>query len=265
TAQDGKLANLNLQTIGAPADRSVPVATSSAGPPDSRIRIDLTLSNKGSSAIIGEALYMYSPGAFASRYAFNIQPGDTQVVADAFGNIGTAAFVANGAVRVRTLTGTADDLEVSARSLRIVPGNATYGYALAGKSAAQSLGQGSTTTLFTGSRDTEVSILGFYSPGGAVGTLTLVGPDGTVRGTRAFNIVINGREEYNRVAAAFCVAPQPGDVVRVSVTSGALQPYVNVLDAGTIDVATSVPVAADTNFVIPIAGAVVGSGGASFV
>jgi streptogramin lyase len=265
TGQDGKLANLNLQTIGVPADRTVPVSTSSAGPADSRIRIDLTLSNKGSTAIVGEALYMYSPGAFSSRYAFNVQPGDTQVVTDAFGNIGTAAVVANGSVRVRTLTGTADDLEVSARSLRIVPGGATFGYAFAGANTAQSPGQGSATTLFTGARDTEVSVLGFYSPGGAAGTLTLVAPDGTVRGTRAFNIVMNDREEYNPAASAFGVDPEPGDVVRVSVSSGALQPYVNVLDTGTIDVATSVPVGAGTDFVIPIAGVVVGLGGRSYV
>ncbi len=265
TGQDGKLANLNLQTIGVPADRSVPVATSSAGPADSRIRIDLTLSNKGSTAVVGEALYMYSPAAFAARYAFNVQPGNTLVVPDAFGNIGTAAVVANGAVRVRTLTGTADDLEVSVRSLRIMPGGATFGYALGGASAPESPGQGSATTLFTGVRDTEASVLGFYSPGGASGTLTLVAPDGTVRGTRAFNVVANDREEFNPAASAFGVAPEPGDVVRLSISNGALQPYVNVIDLGTIDVATSVPVTAGTDFVIPIAGALVGVGGRSYV
>jgi streptogramin lyase len=265
TGQDGMLASLDLQSVGAETDRSVPVATSSAGPPDSRIRIDLTLSNKGSTAVVGEALYMYSPGAFAARYAFNIPPGDTQVVTDAFGNIGTAAAVANGAVRVRTLTGTADDLEVSVRSLRIVPGGATFGYALAGASAAESLGQGSATTLFLGARSTEVAVLGLYSPGGGAGTLTLVAPDGTVRGTRGFDVVSNIREEYNPAASAFGVEAEPGDVVRVSVTSGSVQPYVNVLDLGTIDVATSVPVTTGTSFVIPIAGAVAGAGGKSFV
>jgi streptogramin lyase len=265
TGQDGMLANLNLQSVGAETDRSVPVATSSAGPADSRIRIDLTLSNKGTSAIGGEALYMYSPGSFASRATFNVQPGDTQVLTDAFGNIGTAAAVANGAVRVRTLTGTADDLEVSVRSLRIVPGGATFGYALAGASAAESLGEGSATTLFTGARSTEVSVLGLYSPGGGAGTLTLVAPDGTVRGTRAFDVVSNIREEYNPAASAFGVDPEAGDVIRVSVTSGAVQAYVNVLDLGTIDVATSVAVGAGTSFVIPIAGTVVGVGGMSFV
>jgi streptogramin lyase len=267
TGQDGKIANVRLQTVGGPADTTVPVATSSAGNADDRIRIDITLSNKGTSAIGGEALYMYSPGAFAARATFTVGPGATQVLTDAFGNIGTAANIATGSVRVRALTGTAGDLVSSVRSTRIVPGGKTWGYALGGQNTAQCLGPGSETTLFTGGRagEAEVSILGLYTPSFATGTMTLVSPDGAVRGTRPISIAINTRDEYNPAASAFGVAPEPGDVIRVSVETGALQAYVNVLDLGTIDVATRIPVAAGTEFVIPIAGEIAGASGQSFV
>jgi hypothetical protein len=265
TGQDGKLANLTLQSIGGAADPTVPVASSAAGNANDRIRIDLTVANPGTSAIAGEALYMYSPGAFAGRAVFTLAPGTTRVIPDAFGNIGSRALIANGAVRFRVLTGTASDLEATARSTRVRPDGAAYGYGLAAAPATESLGPGSETTLFTGARETEVSVLGMYAANGASGILTLVAPDGSVRGTRSFALTTNTREEYNPAASAFGVAAQPGDVVRVSVESGALQPYVNVVDLGTIDVATSVPVAASPSSVIPIAGAVVAAGGRSFV
>ncbi|MFY9551067.1 MAG: hypothetical protein WAU32_07955, partial [Thermoanaerobaculia bacterium] len=265
TGQDGKLANLTLQTVGDAADPTVPVASSAAGNADNRIRIDLTVSNRGTTAISGEALYMFSPGAFAARSVFTLAPGATSVIPDAFGNVGSQAVIANGAVRFRVVTGTASDLEATARSLRVRPDGTTYGYGLAAAPAARSLGPGSETTLFTGARATEASVLGMYAANGASGILTLVAPDGSVRGTRSFLLATNIREEYNPAASAFGVSPEPGDVVRVSVASGALQPYVNVVDLGTIDVATSVPVAASADFVIPIAGAVVGVDGRSFV
>ena len=58
---------------------------------------------------------------------------------------------------------------------------------------------------------------------------------------------------------------EPGDVVRVSVTAGSLQAYVNILDTGTLDIANSLPVAARTDAVIPNAGEVLGGGDKSFV
>ena len=90
-------------------------------------------------------------------------------------------------------------------------------------------------------------------------------PDGTVRGVRPFNIAVNTREEFNPVAAAFGVDQEPGDIVRVSVTSGTLQPYVNILDLGTFDVATSVPVQPLEDMIVPNAGILIGANDTSFV
>ncbi len=240
----GNLVRLEMQTIGAATDASVPVASSAAGQPDNRIRIDMTLSNTGNVPIVGDALYMYSPGAFAARNEFAIAAGETRVLQDAFGNIGNAGNLASGNVRIRVLTGNAADLHATVRSTRVTPAGASYGYALGALPLPQSLGPGSSSILFTGARETEASILGLYTLEGAVGELTLVAPDGTVRGVRPFNVAINTRAEWNPAASAFGVETVPGDIIRVSVTSGSVQPYVNILDLGTFDVATSVPVAA---------------------
>ena len=261
----GNLVRVDLQTIGGATDRSVPVANSAAGPPDNRIRIDITLSNSGATTITGDALYMYSPGAFAAKTTFSIGPGATQVLADAFGNIGTSANLAVGSVRLRAATGNAADLQASVRTSRVTPLGAAYGYSLEAPTIPGSLGAGSQSVLFTGARDTEVSIFGMYSMTGATGTLTLAAPDGSVRGTTPFTIAINTREEFNPAATAFGVDPEPGDVIRVSVATGSLQPYVNVLDLGTYDVAVFVPVQTLTDAIVPNAGVLVGANSTEYV
>src|SRR5262249_52905363 len=97
------------------------------------------------------------------------------------------------------------------------------------------------------------------------GQLTLVAPDGTVRGVHPYTIAINTREEYNPVSLAFGVDPEPGDIVRVSVTTGTLQPYVNILDLGTFDVATSVPISVLDDAIVPNAGILIGANDTAFV
>ncbi len=261
----GNLVKVELQTIGGVTDASVPVASSAAGPTNNRIRIDVTLSNTGTTAIAGDALYMYSPGAFTSRIPFALAPGATQVLQDAFGNVGNSINLAVGSVRLRVLTGNAADLAASVRSTRVTPNAASYGYAIGALSAAQSLGAGSSALLFTGARETEVSIFGMYSLEGATGVLTLSAPDGTVRGMRPFILAVNTREEFNPAASAFGVDAEPGDVVRVAVTTGTVQPYVNVLDLGTFDVATSLPVTGLTDSIVPLAGILIGANQTSYV
>jgi sugar lactone lactonase YvrE len=263
---NGKLVNVTLQSIGGEADVTVPVATSLGGAANNKIRVDLTLSNRGAGALTGDALYLYSPGAFPPRTAFTLAPGATQVILDAFGNVGSGALL-NGAVRFRVTTGTATDLVASVRSTRITPEGATFGYELPATPAGENLGPGASATLFTGARDgtREVPVLGMYSPGGSRGVLTLQGADGAIRGVRPFDLAANTREEFNPAASAFGVEAQAGDVVRVAVETGSLQPYVNVVDLGTVDVAAFVPVFAAVDSVLPNAGTLVGAGGRSFV
>lgn len=260
---DGQLVRVVPQTIGGNADQSVPVALSLAGGADSKIRVDVTLSNKGTAPIVGDALYLFSPGASPRSAPFTLAAGATQELTDAFGNFASSLLV--GPVRIRIPTAGAPDLIASVRTTRVIPGGATFGLELPAAGAAASLNPGATRTLFTGARETDLSVLGLYSLAGGTGTLTLVAPDGTVRGTRAFNLATNTQQEFNPAASAFGVDPEPGDVVRIAVTTGSAQAYVNVLDLGTTDVATAQPIAASTDGVIPNAGAVTGGGGKSFV
>jgi streptogramin lyase len=257
----GKLAMLNLQSIGGAADLSVPVATSLAGPADSKIAIQLTLSNLGSSPITGDALYLYSPAAYAARTNFTLAPGETQWLPDLFGNLGSSAAVTRGPVRLEISTGNASDILATVRSARTLPNGGTYGYSLYPVDASASLGAGSSRTLFTGARDSQVSVLGLYTLDEAAGTLTLVAPDGTVRGSRHVALGKNASQEFNPASSAFGVGPEPGDVVRVEVSSGSLQAYMNVVDLGTFDVEPSPPISAMTDAVIPNAGSAPGGSG----
>ena len=261
---DGNLVRIVPQSIGNASDQSVPVATNLAGPADSKIRVEITLSNRGTGTISGDALYLFSPGTPPTSVPFALAAGATQLLTDAFGGAASTALL-TGPVRLRVASGNAADLLASVRSARVLPLGTTYGYQIPAANASGSLAAGSATTLFTSGRAGDQSVLGMYSLAGGGGTLTLVAPDGSVRGVRSVSLATNTQEEFNPAASAFGVDPEPGDVVRVSVLTGTLQPYVNVLDTGTIDVANSLPVFAHTDAIIPNAGAVVGGSGKSFV
>jgi len=248
---DGRLARILLQTIGTPSDLSVPVAAQFPGPPESQIRIDITVHNRGGQPINGEALYLFSPGSFAPRAAFTLAPGETKVLDDAFKDAGTPRALLFGPVRLRVTSGDAADLVSSVRTVRTREDGAAFGFAIPARSAAESLNAGGSATLFTGARASEVSVFGFFSPSGAEATATLLSADGAVRGTFPISVVTNVAQEFNPAASAFGVAPQPGDVIRISVASGTLQPYVSVFDPGSSDVAFAQPVSAGLDQVLP--------------
>jgi streptogramin lyase len=260
---DGQLVRVTPQTIGGGNDASVPVALAQTGAADAKIRVDVTLSNRGTGTIKGDVLYLFSGGASPRSVAFSLDPGATQELTDAFGNFGNSLF--DGPVRIRVSSGTAADLVSSVRTTRTFPGGPTLGFEIPAASAGGSLVANSTTTLFTGARDTDISVLGLYTLDGASGTLTLVAPDGTVRGTHPFTFSKNAQQEFNPAALAFGVDPEPGDVVRVAIASGSVQAYVNVLDPGTTDVVSCPPLISARDSVIPLAGSVTGGGGKTFV
>lgn len=254
TGTDGKLAALNLQTIGDAADRSVPMATSLAGSPDSKIRIDVTLSNIGGASISGQGLYLFSPGSFTPKMTYTLSTNATSFFADAFGNLASASTLLSGPVRFNTLTGDATSLGGTVRSLRVLSDGGTFGYLLPAQSATTSLTQGSTTTLFTGADSGQITILNLYSLVDAKATLTLYAPDGTMRASGDFDIVKNASLAYNPAASAFGVPPEPGDAIRIQVTTGTLQASALVFDPGTTDVLPSLPVAAAPGLVVPWVG-----------
>ena len=250
---EGRLARLLLQTVGTPSDLAVPVASQFTGSLDSQIRVDITLHNRGAQPITGEALYLFSPASFAPREAFVLAPGETRVIRDAF-RVGPSQSLLFGPVRFRVTAGAAADLVTSVRTVRTRPDGAAFGYEIPGRAGAESLTEGTTRTLFTGSRSTDISIFGFFTPTGAQATATLVAPDGTVRGSRTVDVVANVAQEFNPASSAFGVSPQPGDVIRVTVASGTLQPYVHVFQPSSTDVAVSLPAAASLESFFPNAG-----------
>jgi streptogramin lyase len=261
---DGGLQRLVLQTIGGASDPTVPVAAVRGilGP---RIKTDITLYNRGSAPVAGDILFLYSPAAFAARSTFTVAPGETQLISDALQGASSDLAALFGPVRLRVTSGAAADLAATVRTYRPREDGSSIGFSIPALSSADSLGQGATRVLFTGSRSSEVSVFGLFSPSGARATAKLVAPDGTVRGTRTFSLASNIAQEFNPAATAFGVPTEPGDVIVVSVASGSLQPYVNVLDTGSGDVATSLPVAATRDAVIPNLGTLVGYGDSSFV
>lgn len=251
---DGKLIKLVLQSIGEAADVTVPVVAQFGVSPGPRIQTDLTLYNRGSTALSGEALYLFSPGSFAPRTTFTVPAGQTALLSDAFSAASSPSVLEVGPVRLRVTSGNAADLVASARSYRVRTDGGTFGFSVPGQASARALGAGASETLFTGSRSAETSIFGVFSPGGCAATATLVSPDGAVRGTVSLPLAQNVAVEFNPASSAFGVPPEPGDAIRISVASGTLQAYVNVFDAGTTDIATFLPAAATTSAVIPLVG-----------
>lgn len=261
----GKVAHLQLQTVGGAADLVAPVATQLAGAADVEGRIDVTLYNPSDTTISGDLLYLFSPGFFAARTSFTLAPGQTSLLSDAFGDLGSTTVPIVGPVRILVTSGPAGELVATVRTAQARADGGAFGYSEPATSASQALNAGDTRTLFTGARDTDVSAFGFYTPAGAEAVFTLVAPDGTVRASLPISITSNVAEEFSPAASAFNVAAEPGDVIRVAVTNGTLYPYVRIVDAGTNDVALSVPAKATSDAVFPNAGTAVGLFDTSFV
>jgi streptogramin lyase len=262
---DGLLAKLVPQTIGNTTDLTAPVAAEFGVSPGVRITTDAVLSNRGTANIAGDILYLYSPGAFAASTPFSVDPGKTVLLSDALGGVSSNIGVLFGPVRVRVASGSVDDLTVTLRSSHQLDDGSSFGFSMPALSAGASAGQGATRVLFTGGRASEVSVFGFYTPGGASFTAKLLAPDGSVRGTQSFLLASNTSQEFNPAASAFGLPAEGGDVIVVTVNSGTLQPYVNVLDTGSFDVASSPAVAPTQDAVVPLVGTLTGLGDTSFV
>jgi streptogramin lyase len=254
----GRLALVRLQTVGTVDDLVAPVATQLSGDATHESRVDLTLHNASDETISGEAIYLFSPGSFAARQTFTLAPGGTSLMSDVFGDLGSTTTPVTGPIRLHVTSGPAGELVASVRTAQAREDGGSFGYATPAFSPADSLGDGASRTLFTGSRESETSVFGFYSPSGAEAVFTLVAPDGTVRGTLPISITSNINEEFSPAASAFGVPEEPGDAIRVSVVSGSLLPYVRIVDDGTKDTALSLPAKAAGSAVFPNAGTAVG-------
>jgi streptogramin lyase len=261
----GNLAHLQLQTIGGATDLVAPVATQLAGAADVESRIDVVLYNPSDTPISGELLYLFSPGFFAARTPFTLAPGQTSLIADAFGDLGSATIPFIGPVRILVSSGPAERLVATVRTAQARADGGAFGYSVPAIPVSEALTTGASRTLFTGAEESDVSAFGYYTPSGAEAVFTLVAPDGTVRGSLPLSITSNIAEEFSPASLAFGVPAEPGDVIRVDVLSGTLYAYVRIVDAGTHDVALSRPARATTDAVFPNVGSAVGLFDTSFV
>jgi hypothetical protein len=81
-----------------------------------------------------------------------------------------------------------------------------------------------------------------------------MGPNGEMRGTQSFNVAKNTAFSFNPASSAFGVAPEPGDVLQIGVTTGTLQAAMLVFDAASTDILPELPGPALTNSIIPWVG-----------
>ena len=261
----GRLARVVPQAVGTASDLIAPAASQRPGAADAEVRIDLVLHNASDTTISGEALYLFSPGFFAARTTFTLAPGATSLVSDAFGDLGLASTTITGPLRLHVTSGPADQLVATVRSAQGRADGGSYGYATPAFSPSEGLGAGTNRILFTGARETDTSVFGFFTPTGAEAVFTLVAPDGTVRGTLPISLTSNVDQEFQPAASAFGVAAEPGDVIRVSVVSGTVFPYVRIVDGGSGDTALALPANASGSGLFPNAGTAVGMFDTSFV
>jgi len=245
-----KLMLVKQPVIGSAGDLSVAAAAQFGVSPGVRITADATLYNHGSTTVSGDALLFYSPGAFLPAGTFSVDAGHTTVFPDLFGRF-SVNTVQIGPVRFRVTSGSGSDLDGWIRSALIRPDGSTYGFALPVVGSADILATGSDRTLFLGHRPQETSVLDLYSLSGGDAEATLVAPDGSVRGTRRFQLGANAALSFNPAASAFGVAAEPEDVIRITVNSGAIEFVVLVLDSGTRDIAAGLPVGLATSGVFP--------------
>ena len=185
---------------------------SSAGTADSRIRVDVTVSNRGATALTGQALLPLL--ARRVRAAGDLH-ARRRSDAGALRRLRQPGRPEQPRCRAGAPAGRRPATPPTSRrrsaSTRVLPDGATFGYPSARRHRPTSLGSGLDATLFTGARTTEVSILGMYSLVGAKATLTLVAPDGTV--ARHADLRRSPRTRslaFNPAASAFGVDARAG-------------------------------------------------------
>ena len=248
---DGFLVHLIPQTFGGPTDLTVPIALQAGSPPADSVRVDLTLYNKGSTAMSGTAYFQYSPGAYPYSVGFNVPAGGTTVLPDAFLGAATFTGISLGSVRFQVTTGQATDLYASARSVRVVANGGSFGLSLPAQAASERSASGRRASSSRG-RVTETSRRSASSRRPAERRRSTSSPP-TARCAarrRSTSRATCSRRTTRRPRSSVSDA-ETGDVLRVTVTAGVLQPWILVQDGITRDVAISLPVNPTADAVIP--------------
>ena len=241
----GKLVNVELQTIGAVDGRlgaGRDLARGASERPDPH-RPD-ALQSRHRADRRRRTLHVFAGRVRLRATSLRWRPGATQVIPDAFGNVGGGGHPRERRRAHPGAAGNAADLQATVRSTRVTP---------AGPRSATRFRRPPDRARASGPARPRCSSRGRGRPRSRssgctrsrarVGVLTLRGAGRhdarrpalqPRRRTRARSSIRRPRPSAS--------TPEPGDIVRVSVESGSLQPYVNIVDLGTFDVATSVPV-----------------------
>ena len=246
----GALAQFTLLPSGNDTDLVVPFALNTA---DGAVRTELTVYNaKAQTGPLNATLYS-SPVPPPPTKAFTLT-AQTTTIANALGAGNIDAGNAVGSLRLVPNGNDAGNYQISSRSYARRPDGGTYGFSIPAALASSGIAPGVSRGLFLASQDSESSIFGIYSPSGATGNVVLHGASGGVRGSYAFFLPSNNRQEFNPAWSAFGVAAESGDYLTFDLTSGTLFPY-SVGYQGSGDVAVALASNAATDFVFPRVGA----------
>jgi len=253
----GALAEFTLLPSGNSTDLIVPLAIGSRS---GAIKTDFTIYAGAAPTGAVIATFFSTPVPPPPAKSFGVGPSTTLTVPDALGSSQLKVGDAFGAVEFTPTLADSPNTDAMTRTYRLRADGGTFGFAVPAQRASSGLTAGSPGAVFLQTRSDETSILGIFSPTGANGTATLHGPDGSVRGSFAFFLPANNRQESNPAFATFGADAENGDYVTFDVQTGTLFPYV-VLFQQTGDAALELPVAPASDFVFPAAGSGSGAGG----
>jgi streptogramin lyase len=263
TGSIGNLVELTLQPAVSDLDLMDPIAFNGGGTSATRPRTDFTLYNRGTTQQSVTAVYYVSPGAAPPSTTTTVDSGHVTSVADALGAGGASAGDSFGPVRFTVNSGNAGDLFALARTYAVRADGGRYGFTVMAGNAADAVQAGQSVRLFLGTEPGETSVFAVTSENGGSGSATLIAPDGSVRGTLDFALTPNQRIEFNPAASGFGAAAEPGDTVRVDLSSGTAVPHTLIGDPSA-DITYGAALTPGTDFVLPAAGRADGAFGVTY-
>lgn len=171
-----------------------------------------------------------------------------------------------GALWLISAAGT-PDLAVAARTATSAPAGGTYGYAANGVRADATLGPGETGFVFTPpDAGAQPMYAGLLVLAASTGTVSVVGGDGTVLTTYAYDWPAGFQVQGDTIWDAFATTPVSSGRIAFSVTTGKILPFGISFDGTTGDptgLAAFGPKSADVSLTVPAVGRGAGALGAT--
>lgn len=258
----GAVGNFTVLPAGNPTDLVVPFALNQV---NHSVQTDFTVYNRATPTSPLGAFFYSTPLPPPPSRSLPVSANNTVYTADALGVSALNVGNATGSLRFTPNASDAGNYEALTRTYAVRPDGGTYGALFQAQPENSGLtSSNSTGIIFLQSESFESSVLGLYSPDGALGTATLHAPGGSARGTYSFILPANNRQEFNPAWGAFNVAPETGDYITFAVSSGTLFPY-GIFVETTQDGGINTPQPPSADFVYPWLGSGPGAQGTSFV